>query len=151
MKTVMVFGTFDGVHPGHEYFFAEAKKLGDRLVVCIARDTIVEALKGRRPKRPEIERREALAESRSVDQVVYGDRELGSYRIVEEISPEVIALGYDQQELKDDLARWLNAKGKSIELVSIAAHHPELYKSSIVNKAAGDRPGRPSFRRRSGR
>ena len=144
MKTVMVFGTFDGLHPGHEYFFAEAKKLGERLVVCIARDTIVEELKGRRPKRPEIERREALAESRFVDQVVYGDRELGTYRIVEEIAPDVIALGYDQQALKDDLARWISAKGRSIELASITAHHPELYKSSIVNKTAGNRPGRPS-------
>lgn len=144
MKTVMVFGTFDGVHPGHEYFLAEAKKLGDRLVVCLARDTIVEALKGRPPRRPEIERREALAEESSVDQVVYGDRELGSYRIVEEVAPDVIALGYDQSELKNDLARWIGVNGKSIILVDVASHRPDLYKSSLIGKAAGDRPGRAS-------
>lgn len=144
MKTVMVFGTFDGVHQGHEYFLNEAKKLGDRLVVCIARDVTVERIKGRCPRRPEIERREALVEDRHVDQVVYGDRELSSYRIVEEINPDVIALGYDQTELKTDLGRWVSARGKSIELVDIASHHPELYKSSIVNKITGNRPGRPS-------
>ena len=144
MKIVMVFGTFDGVHQGHEYLLGEAKKLGDRLVVCIARDATVEQINGRRPRRPEIERREALAQDRYVDQVVYGDRQLGSYRIVEEIDPDIIALGYDQTELKADLTRWISVHDKSIQLVDIAAHHPELYKSSIVNKIAGNRPGRPS-------
>lgn len=140
----MVFGTFDGLHQGHEYLLSQAKKLGDRLVVCLARDTIVEELKGHRPKRPEIERREALAEDRNVDQVVYGDRRLGSYNLVEEITPDIIALGYDQANLKADLAGWISAHGKSIQLVDIASHHPELYKSSIVNNVAGNRPGRPS-------
>ncbi len=143
MKTVMVFGTFDGVHPGHEYFLSEAKKLGDQLVVVIARDITVEELKGRRPKRPEIERREALAEDRHVDQVLYGDRELGSYTVLQQIAPDVIAVGYDQQELKQSLANWISARGLSIELVEIASHRPDIYKSSLL-PAAGNRPGRPS-------
>lgn len=146
MKTVMVFGTFDGVHPGHEHFLSEAKKLGDRLIVCIARDTIVKELKGRIPKRPEIERREALAEDSSVDQVVYGDRELGSYRIVEEIAPDVIAFGYDQTAFREDLERWLSAQRKKTETVTITSLRPDIYKSSLMDygKAAGDRPGRAS-------
>lgn len=145
MKTVLVFGTFDGVHPGHEFFLNEARKLGDRLVVCIARDTIVQELKGRPPKRPEIERREALAEVSSVDEVVYGDRELGAYHVLEMVHPNVIAVGYDQAELKADLARWLQKNDKQIELAEIPSYHPELYKSSLVNQPyAGNRPGRPS-------
>lgn len=146
MKTVMVFGTFDGVHPGHEHFLAEAKKLGDRLIVCIARDTIVEELKGKAPKRPEIERREALAECAVVDQVVYGDRELGSYRIVAEIAPDVIAFGYDQTAFQEHLEAWLSAQGKKIATVTISSLRPDLYKSSLIDsgKAAGDRPGRAS-------
>lgn len=145
MKTVLVFGTFDGVHPGHEFFLSEARKLADRLVVCIARDTIVQELKGRPPKRPEIERREALAEVSSVDEVVYGDRELGAYYILETVNPDVIAVGYDQAELKADLARWLKDNKKQIELVEIPSHHPDLYKSSFVNQPhAGNRPGRSS-------
>lgn len=144
MKVVMVFGTFDGVHPGHEYFLKAARALGDRLVVCIARDVIVETLKGRPPLRPEIERREALAECSSVDQVVYGDRELSTYAIVDEINPDVIALGYDQGELKRDLSNWLSAHGKQIEIVDVASYNPELYKSSLLTPAAGNRPGRNS-------
>ena len=38
MKLVMCAGTFDIVHPGHLYFFSEAKKLGDKLIVVVARD-----------------------------------------------------------------------------------------------------------------
>ena len=145
MKTVLVFGTFDGVNPGHEFFLSEARKLGDRLVVVTARDTIVERLKGRAPKRPEIERREALAEVSSVDEVVYGDRELGTYSILDLVAPSIIALGYDQTELKADLARWIRENKKQIGLVDIPSHHPELYKSSLVNQPfAGNRPGRPS-------
>ena len=32
MAKVMVFGTFDGVHPGHENFFEQAKQHGDYLI-----------------------------------------------------------------------------------------------------------------------
>lgn len=146
MKSVMVFGTFDGFHPGHQYFLNEAKKLGDRLIVCIARDTIIEELKGRPPRRPEIERREALAEDSAVDQVVYGDRELGSYRIVEEIAPDVIAFGYDQIEFQRHLEQWISAQGKSIQTVTIDALRPDIYKSSLMDQlpAADQRSGRAS-------
>ncbi|MEK7665554.1 MAG: adenylyltransferase/cytidyltransferase family protein [Patescibacteria group bacterium] len=145
MKTVLVFGTFDGLHPGHEFFLKEARKLGDRLVVCIARDTIVEQLKGRPPKRPEIERREMLAETSIVDEVIYGDRQLGSYTIFEHTKPEVIAFGYDQTELKKDLTRWLATQSVKIALVDIPSHNPEFYKSSFLNQPfAGNRSGRHS-------
>lgn len=143
MKTVMVFGTFDGVHPGHEYFLAEARKLGDKLVVCIARDAVVLQLKGHLPERPEIERREALAEDSNVSEVVYGDRDLSSYRVLEEVKPDVIALGYDQTDLKLDLTNWISKHDAKIHLVEIASHHPEQFKSSLM-KAAGSRPGRNS-------
>ena len=145
MKIVLVFGTFDGVHPGHEFFLSEARKRGDRLVVVIARDTIVQELKGRAPKRPEIERREALAEVSSVDEVVYGDRVLGTYSVLDRVAPSIIALGYDQAELKADVARWIKENNIQVDLVDVPSHHPELYKSSLVNQPfAGNRPGRPS-------
>jgi cytidyltransferase-like protein len=46
ITTVMVFGTFDGIHDGHRYFLNEAKKFGDKLVVAVAKDTTVKTLKG---------------------------------------------------------------------------------------------------------
>ena len=40
-KKVMVFGTFDIFHKGHENFLKQAKKLGDCLTVVVARDETV--------------------------------------------------------------------------------------------------------------
>ncbi|HEY4500387.1 MAG TPA: adenylyltransferase/cytidyltransferase family protein, partial [Candidatus Paceibacterota bacterium] len=48
MKRVMVFGTFDILHPGHLYFLRAAKKLGDYLIVSLARDVNVRKIKGRK-------------------------------------------------------------------------------------------------------
>ncbi len=132
MKTVMVFGTFDGMHPGHDYFLAEARRHGDRLVVCLARDVVVLKLKGHNPQQGEEERREELAESSSVSEVIYGDREIGSWLSVELLKPDVIAFGYDQRELKQELMNWLSEKGKKIEIVDILPFQPERYKSSLI-------------------
>lgn len=132
MKRVLVFGTFDGLHPGHDYFLKEAKKLGDRLYVCLARNSIVAELKGREPKRDEQGRREALAESDSVDEVIYGDRELGTYQIIADVQPDIIALGYDQLALKTDLERFFKQEKLSIPLVVIPSFEPTRYKSSLL-------------------
>ena len=38
-KVVMAFGEFDGIHAGNINYLNAAKKLGDELIVAIARDT----------------------------------------------------------------------------------------------------------------
>jgi glycerol-3-phosphate cytidylyltransferase len=38
MKNILVYGTFDLLHPGHIYLLEEAKKLGDRLIVGVSTD-----------------------------------------------------------------------------------------------------------------
>ena len=117
MKRILVFGTFDQLHPGHDYFLHEAKKLGDRLIICLARNATVMELKGHQPRHDELARREALAESDSVDEVIYGDRELGTYQIITDVKPDIIALGYDQQALKDDLTDFLKKKNINLPLL----------------------------------
>ena len=46
MKVVMVFGAFDGFHPGHLDFFKQARAYGDILVVSVGTDRNVEKIKG---------------------------------------------------------------------------------------------------------
>ena len=72
MKTVMAFGTFDVLHPGHIAYLEQAKRMGDRLVVVVARDSSVAIIKGRRPIFGEKERLEIVSSLRVVDKAVLG-------------------------------------------------------------------------------
>jgi FAD synthetase len=107
MVKVMATGTFDLLHMGHIYYLKEAKKLGDRLVVVVARDSTVRKLK-HEPITPEEMRLDIVKELKIVDEAVLGHKD-DMYATVKEIKPDIIALGYDQvhdekkieQELKN--------------------------------------------------
>ena len=94
MVTVMATGTFDLLHLGHIYFLKEAKKLGDKLVVVVATDATVRKLK-HEPVNPEQIRLNLIKELKVVDEAYLG-YETDMYKIVEELKPDIIALGYDQ-------------------------------------------------------
>lgn len=94
---VLVFtnGCFDILHPGHVRYLAEARALGDRLVVAVNADATVSALKGdSRPLAPLAERMEILAALEVVDYVVAFD-ELTPEAIIESLVPNVLVKGGD--------------------------------------------------------
>jgi len=134
-KTVTIFGVFDGIHEGHIEFIKEAKALGEKLVAIVARDSEVEKLKGKLPLHNEVSRINALLKVEDIDQVFLGDVEQGTYKIIQEVKPDVIFLGYDQQSLFDNITKAIE-KGilPEIELVYGQPHKPEIFKSSIINK-----------------
>jgi len=101
--TVLAFGTFDGLHPGHEFFLREARQLGERLVVVVARDAAVKALKNRPPRRPLVERLQAVRELDFVTEAVAGDDQTGDWQVLQRFKPDVIALGHDQLALEQAL------------------------------------------------
>jgi FAD synthetase len=94
MVKVMATGTFDLLHMGHIYYLKEAKKLGDKLVVVVARDSTVRKLK-HEPITPEEMRLDLIKELKIVDEAVLGHED-DMYATVKEIKPDIIALGYDQ-------------------------------------------------------
>lgn len=104
-RTVIIFGVFDGVHEGHLDFIHQAKKEGDQLVAIVARDEVVEKLKGKRPINDEAMRIKALLDVDDVDLVYLGDKNEGTYNIVKEVKPSIIYLGYDQTDLSEDLKK----------------------------------------------
>ena len=131
MKTVLVFGTFDFLHAGHMHLLHEARNLGKRLVVSIARDNIVKEIKNIDPIHDEEERKALVEVLEMVDEVVLGDEELSSYQVLERVQPDIIALGYDQMALKEDLEKHeVNA-----ELIVIGAYKPAERKSSAIKRA----------------
>lgn len=94
---VLVFtnGCFDLLHPGHVRYLAEAKKLGDRLVVAVNGDAAVSSLKGSgRPLVPLDERMEVLAALEAVDYVVSFDEETPA-AVIEAVVPDVLVKGGD--------------------------------------------------------
>ena len=94
MVKVMATGTFDLLHMGHIYYLKEAKKLGDELVVVIARDSTVRRLK-HEPVTPEDMRLNLIKELKMVDEALLGHED-DMYSVLKEIKPDIIALGYDQ-------------------------------------------------------
>lgn len=133
MSTVLVFGAFDGLHPGHAHFLAEAKTHAERLVVCLATDAAIARLKGHMPRNTFEDRKAALFLLPQVDDVVAGDDEDGSYSSVVHLRPDVVAFGYDQQTLKEDFQTWNTHQSIGVRTVTISPFAPERYKSSLLN------------------
>jgi cytidyltransferase-like protein len=104
--TVLVFGTFDRWHAGHEAFLQEAASFGDHLIVSVARDDHVLALKGKRPWRTEQVRLTQLRQHPLVSEAVLGDEVLGSYDVIKRKLPQMVLLGFDQEALGQDLRTW---------------------------------------------
>jgi len=129
---VVIFGIFDGIHDGHRSLFAQAKKHGEELVVIVGRDSASLRLKGKKPKNPEETRRDLVSKEKDVDLAVLGDEEHSTYKVLEEVNPDVICLGYDQANLAEDLKQWMQKIGKKIPLHWLDAHHPEKYHNSAL-------------------
>jgi rfaE bifunctional protein nucleotidyltransferase chain/domain len=88
-------GVFDLLHPGHVRYLADARALGDALIVAVNSDRSVRANKGpERPINPEAERAELLAALASVDAVVIFDEET-PLEIVTRIQPDILVKGAD--------------------------------------------------------
>jgi FAD synthetase len=135
MKTVAIFGVFDGVHEGHRAFIRGAREHGDQLVAIVARDSAVEKLKGKVPDNREADRIKMLLEVPEIDLVLLGDLEEGEYKTLKEVNPSVIYLGYDQTELQGDLKRSIESgKLSDMELLVGEAHKPEEFHNSIIKR-----------------
>lgn len=134
IKKVMVFGTFDILHPGHLNFFRQAKKLGDYLCIVVARDKTVKEIKGRLPRFNERKRLAKIKKLKIADRVRLGYEEDRCHVILEE-KPDIICLGYDQDISKTNLSKQLGRCGLKVKIHRAKAYKPEIYKSSKLNKA----------------
>lgn len=128
MKRVMIFGTFDGVHKGHQYLFRQAKGYGDFLIAVVARDGTVLAVKKRKPKYDECVRYGLLHGESEIDFVLLGNKK-DKYAVVRKYNPDIICLGYDQQRFVEGLQKIFSGK-----IVRLSAFEPEVYKSSKIRK-----------------
>jgi D-glycero-beta-D-manno-heptose 1-phosphate adenylyltransferase len=132
-RVVFTNGCFDLVHPGHTRYLADARTLGDALVVAINSDRSVRSLKG--PSRPilaESERAELLAALRSVDLVTIFD-DLTPRDLVARLLPQVLVKGSDWGPT--NIVGREEVEGAGGVVVSIPVV-PGFSTSEIIRKAA---------------
>ena len=105
MKTVMVNGTFDVLHPGHIALLNTARSYGDFLVVAIDTDRRVKELKGdKRPINCQQDRSIMLSNLKAVDVVEFFDSTEELIEIMEMYKPEVYVKGSDWKHDKKSTA-----------------------------------------------
>jgi FAD synthetase len=140
-KTVLATGVFDLLHLGHLRFLEESKKKGgprSRLVVVVARDKTVLRRKGKGPIIPEDQRRELVAALRVVDRAILGKEEIDLLGILREVSPDIVCVGYDQNEISAAVTGVIRKERLQVRVVRISRFGPNGFNSSsgLKNKVA---------------
>lgn len=138
MTKVMVFGAFDGLHPGHLSFFRQAKKYCDFLIVSVGTDKNVEKIKGKKPLFGQTERIQLVKACKVADKVVLG-AEKDFYQEIKKYAPDVICLGYDQWADEQEVTKELLKVGlKKTKVVRLGPYKKQRAKSTIVKRQSVD-------------
>nr|3GLV_A Chain A, Lipopolysaccharide core biosynthesis protein [Thermoplasma volcanium GSS1]3GLV_B Chain B, Lipopolysaccharide core biosynthesis protein [Thermoplasma volcanium GSS1] len=132
MIRVMATGVFDILHLGHIHYLKESKKLGDELVVVVARDSTARN-NGKIPIFDENSRLALISELKVVDRAILG-HEGDMMKTVIEVKPDIITLGYDQKFDEAELQSKINKLGITVKIVRISKYDGQLNSSSSVRK-----------------
>jgi FAD synthetase len=144
-KTVLATGAFDLLHYGHLRFLEASKKAGgkdSRLIVLIARDSTAERLKGKKPIMSENERRTLVASLKPVDQAVLGYRKFSVRKVIKKIRPDIIAVGYDQEEVRKAVEKVIEENGLKARIVRIGRFGSPGLSSSKIKRRVIEKWGR---------
>ena len=136
MTRVCAQGTFDVLHPGHVHYLREAKSLGDSLYVIVARTENVThkpapILDGR-------QRRDVVGALDVVDESRLGHPE-DIFVPIEDIDPDVIALGHDQHHDVGQIESALDARGIDCEVRRCSGRDPAYDDELLSTEAIIDR------------
>lgn len=130
-RVVFTNGVFDLLHTGHVRYLAEARALGDALVVAVNEDASVRGFKGDlRPILPQGERAELLDALRVVDYVtLFGTRT--PVPLIEQVHPAVYVKGgdYALEDLPETAA--VRAYGGDVRILGLV---PGRSTTNIVAK-----------------
>lgn len=117
-KIVMTNGCFDILHAGHVSYLANARKLGDRLIVAVNSDRSVKQLKGvSRPINPLYQRMIVLSALESVDWVIAFDEETPQH-LIAEILPDILVKGGDYKPEQIAGSREVIAAGGEVKVLN---------------------------------
>ncbi len=132
IKVVLAGGVYDVLHLGHLAALREAKTLGDVLVAVVATDVTVEMLKGRKPVFPQEDRRTLVGGLKPVDKAILGyeDVGFGFEQVLVEVMPDIVAFGYDQENLEKTVREIIERRSLRIQIVKLSRFEHEKFASS---------------------
>ena len=133
IRVVFVGGGFEIIHYGHVYTLTKAKSLGDALVVSVARDSTIRRRKDREPLVGEQDRVKLLSALRDVDAAILGV-EGDIYVTLERVKPDVVALGYDQYHMDDEVRKEAAKRGMRVQVVRLDSPNPHRKTSRILKE-----------------
>ena len=145
-KRILIAGTFDILHPGHVFLINEAAKLGE-VIVVIARDENVLHTKGHPVIVPEKQRLFMVEALKGVTKAVLGNPGYDYVSIVEELHPDILMLGPNQNMSLEKIQNRLNEKGMKTKVVRLDQLFDEFPLNSttrIIEKAMSNQKDRIS-------
>lgn len=139
-SSVVIFGSFDIVHPGHIFLIKQAATFGE-VTVIVARDKTIEKYKNQKPFFSEKERVKHLLVYPEIKKVLLGNLD-NPYKILATVKPDVILLGHDQKIFIDQLPLELKKLNLNPKILRARSWQAEFFKSSKIrpamqNKLAG--------------
>jgi len=133
IKVVFIGGGFELIHYGHVYTISKARSLGDVLVVSVARDSTIRKRKGREPLISEGDRVRLLSSLREVDAAILGV-EGDIYVTLQKVKPDIVALGYDQYHMEDEVRREAKKRGMKLRVVRLDSPYPHIKTTKILKE-----------------
>jgi len=132
IKVVLAGGVYDVLHLGHLAALTEAKTLGDVLIAVVATDITVEMLKGRKPIFPQEDRRRLVEGLKPVDKAILGyeDVGMGYEEVLMEVMPDVVAFGYDQENLERSVREIITIHKLGIQMIKLSRYQNEKFLNS---------------------
>ncbi len=124
---VLAVGVFDLLHAGHLHYLEQARALGDHLTVVVAHDDTVRQRKHEPVTSMDLRRR-MVHGLKPVDAAMIGNPpSTPIFDILENIRPDIIALGYDQEHAEDRIRTALVERGMDdIEVIRVEGLSDDL-------------------------
>ncbi|MCE7935593.1 MAG: D-glycero-beta-D-manno-heptose 1-phosphate adenylyltransferase [Chlorobi bacterium CHB2] len=139
-RIVFTNGCFDILHRGHVSYLAEARALGDLLVVGVNTDASVRRLKGeQRPIVAQDDRAEIVAALRVVGYVSLFDEDT-PYELIQAVQPDVLVKGGDYDPEATSGPRYIvgsdivRQRGGNVAVINLV---PGRSTTEIIRKVGG--------------
>ncbi|MFN0128167.1 MAG: adenylyltransferase/cytidyltransferase family protein [Verrucomicrobiales bacterium] len=113
MKIVYTSGSWDLLHLGHVNMIRRSRELGDKLIVGVSTDELIEAYKGMKPIIPFEERLELVRSLRWTDVVVV-QHELVPIPILKEHDVSIVTIGDDWVGKYLEGLEWMQSQGGQV-------------------------------------